>query len=242
MSWSLSRKVFRVVCGPRGREGASDPEQVSAKRRAKWARLWSREAERPEEELSRIVPVELKEAVASGWIPKDVEVLDVGSGRGQISAWLAERGYAVLGAELSQIGTELARKHFGGRFPNLEFEVVDICRDKLTPNRFGAIVDRGCFHGLKGQLREDYVRNIAACAKPGAVFLLMTAVSTGKDEPDTETAHRRVDEATRAAFESYFIVERSAETRELMMRSVGEFPRTTKPGRAFWMRRRGDGG
>lgn len=54
--------------------------------------------------------------------PSDVtRVLDVGCGNGAIAAELSQRGYSVVGIDLSEEGIEIARR----RCPNARFEVMD---------------------------------------------------------------------------------------------------------------------
>jgi SAM-dependent methyltransferase len=207
------------------------------KQRTRWEEQWEVEAARPETDLSQVLPAELKTVVADGWFPRDAQVLDIGSGRGQMAAWLAERGYAVVAGELTRAGTRLARKHFGGRYEKLEFRVLDICADAPEPGRFGALLDRGTFHTIADELREAYVRNVASWAKPGARFLLFFPIKGESDVP-LEDRQRRLDQEVRATFAPYFECERSTPTLENMVRSAGRIPRVSWPGMVFYLTRR----
>jgi cyclopropane fatty-acyl-phospholipid synthase-like methyltransferase len=175
------------------------------------------------------VPRELIEAVDTEWIRPGSSVLDIGSGRGQISAWLAARGFHVLGADLSAEATKLAKAHFQGPSDRLEFRTLDICRDPPEAARFDALVDRGCFHVLPPPLRPRYAANVAAWAKEGARFLLLCKV--------TRTEHLLVQEV-RQLFAPYFDVVRAEPAAEPHRRSAGPLPRAEAPGAVFWMIRR----
>ncbi len=209
------------------------------KQRTRWEDQWRVEAARPEKDLSQILPAELRAVVADGWFPREAEVLDIGSGRGHLAAWLAEHGYAVLAAELTKAGTTLANKHFGGRYEKLEFRVLDICADEPEPGRFGALLDRGTFHTIADELRDAYVRNVASWARPGARFLLFFPVKGESDVP-LENRQQQLDQEVRATFAPYFDCERSAPTKENMVRSAGRIPRTSWPGMVFYLTRRSE--
>jgi cyclopropane fatty-acyl-phospholipid synthase-like methyltransferase len=154
--------------------------------------------------------------------------MDIGSGRGQISAWLVERGFRVLGADLSEEATKLAKKHFQHMGDSLEFRTLDICRDPPDDSRFDAMFDRGCFHVIPREQRPRYVANVAAWAKGGARFLLLRK---GYSDSRFIVEHRKL-------FDPYFELIRAQPAAEPHRRSAGPIPRVEAPGAAFWMIRR----
>lgn len=219
------------LCGPRGALRGLRPvlaPMLEGLRRARWNMLWKIEDHRPASELSTAVPKELMEAVASGWIPPGSSIMDIGSGRGQVSGWLAEQGFRVLGADLSAEATELARKHFQGGSDRLEFRTIDICETKPEEARFDGLIDRGCFHIIPDALRPRYAANVAGWAKAGARFLLLAK----QDGPED-----RMIADVRALLDPYFEVVRVGTTR--LSRSAGPFPRIENRAVVFWMVRRG---
>lgn len=208
-------------------------------KKEKWERSWQVEAERPVEQLATTVPRELEQAVEEGWIPAGSSVMDIGSGRGQISAWLAEQGFTVLGVDLAESATELARRHFSSVGPHLEFRTLDICHDQAEPARFDALVDRGCFHGMRGDLKQRYVLNVRTWSKPGARLLLFHKVTHGDpDGKGPQALQEKLERRIRRLFGPYFEIERASPTAEELARSAGPIPRKTKPGMVFWMTRR----
>ena len=240
MNWLVAGKVEQFgrkiqpmllrLCGPRGPLSMLSPMAmafVRARRKLTWERLWNVERRRPVEHLSTALPAELVEAVESGWIPAGSSIMDVGAGRGQISAWLAEHGFQVIGVDLSSEATRLANEHFRHVSDRLEFRTLDVCSGTPEPARFDAFIDRGCYHGIPPPLKKQYVANMAVWAKPGARFLLLS-----KADDDG----RRVVSRVTAAFDPYFKVVRTEAT--VLTRSTGPYPRTVRPGRVFWMVRR----
>jgi 2-polyprenyl-3-methyl-5-hydroxy-6-metoxy-1,4-benzoquinol methylase len=197
------------------------------RRRARWERRWEVESKRPDSDLSTEVPRELVEAVQSGWFAPPASVMDIGSGRGQISAWLAERGFHVLAADFSDQATKLAQLHFQHLRDRLEFQTLDICAHRPDRPRFDALIDRGCFHSIPRAMQARYASNVAAWAREGARFLLLSKAE------DTEA---RLIEEVRQLFEPYFELTRTQPT--VVTRATGPIPRIQKPGVAFWMVRR----
>lgn len=197
--------------------------------RRKWEHLWHVESRRPHGALATTVPEELAEAVETGWFPSGCRVLDLGSGRGQISAWLAERGFAVVGGDLAGEAVQLARREFGEIPGRLEFRRLDILHDAPDPGSFDALLDRGCLHTIPAEFRRTYARNVAGWCRPGGRLLLL---------------HRQEGEAgalldsVRSLLKSDFELEHHARTRQDLERSAGPLPRQTAPGMAFWFVRR----
>jgi SAM-dependent methyltransferase len=183
-------------------------------------------------ELSTTVPRELIEAVESGWIPASSSIMDIGAGRGQISAWLAERGFHVLGADLSAEAITLAQRHFQHVSDRLEFRRLDICSDPPEAGRFDALVDRGCFHVIPPALRSRYVDRVAAWAKHEARFLLLCRTNDPMGRVET----------LRELFAPHFELVRARPTTEPIRRSAGPIPRMKAPGIALWMIRSGADG
>jgi len=201
------------------------------RQRAKWDRDWERESQRPVSQLSTIVPRELVEAVESGWIPPSSSVLDVGSGRGQVAAWLAEQGFRVLGADISEEATNLAKRHFEHLSGRLEFRTIDFCVDPPDGAQFDVLFDRGCLHIILPAMRPRYVANLAARARAGARLLLLSRVSKGHSESQLVAELREL-------FDPYFEVIRTQSAAEPNRRSVGPVPRDETRAVVFWMIRR----
>lgn len=190
----------------------------------RWEAAWAIERSGPSELLADSVPRLLEEAVATGWIPPGAQALDIGSGRGQVAAWLAERGFPVVAADVSEEATVLARRHYAHLSPRLEFRMLDasIPAEDLE-GRFDFLFDRGCYHVLPPPILAGYLSNVAAWARPGARFLLLSRRGPDADVP-------RLFGATFEILDAEPIV---------YVRSAGPRPRGEAPGTAFRMLRRG---
>jgi 2-heptyl-1-hydroxyquinolin-4(1H)-one methyltransferase len=102
------------------------------------------------------------------------EVLDVGCGEAAISLYLAERGYPVVGLDLSCTAVELARREAATRgFTNATFQVADISSFRGFDGRFGTIVDSTLFHSIPVEARDGYQQAIVRAAEPAASYFVL---------------------------------------------------------------------
>jgi SAM-dependent methyltransferase len=97
------------------------------------------------------------------------DVLEVGCGTGQITAWLAEqvKPGKVAAADFSPAMLTEARK----RGVNAEFVLLDICREEPVERQFNVVL---CFHSFP-HFRDQAaaLRQIARHLKPGGQLLVL---------------------------------------------------------------------
>jgi cyclopropane fatty-acyl-phospholipid synthase-like methyltransferase len=176
-----------------------------------WERTWRRDDLDPPW-LGRAVSPEIVEAVEAGWFPPGAPALDIGCGEGDVAAWLAARGFPALGIDNSSAAIDRARRrHDRARAP-VEFRRLDICAAPPAAGRFGALVDRGCFHTIGERDARAYARNVALAAREGARLLLFVKAfregSAFGDPAERERAVARVE----AALSEHFTTDRVAVT------------------------------
>jgi SAM-dependent methyltransferase len=108
-------------------------------------------------------------------------VLDLGTGPGTQALALAERGYAVVGSDVSLKAVEQARERAAAREQartrspsrKLEIEFVqDDVLDSKLESTFDAVFDRGCFHVMAPGDRARYAETLASLVKPQGFFFL----------------------------------------------------------------------
>lgn len=97
------------------------------------------------------------------------DLLEVGSGTGQITAWLADRVRPgrVVGIDFSPKMVELARS----KGIAAEFRLADVCRDDLGQAEFDVAL---CFHSFP-HFRDQpaALGNLARCLKPAGRLIVM---------------------------------------------------------------------
>jgi cyclopropane fatty-acyl-phospholipid synthase-like methyltransferase len=97
--------------------------------------------------------------------------LDLGTGPGTQAIHLARRGFSVTATDISEAAIRLAREK--ARKQELEITwVEDDILDTRLDRQFHLIFDRGCFHVLAPERREDYVRIVSGLLKTGGYLFL----------------------------------------------------------------------
>ena len=92
------------------------PNWIHRRHRHRWERQWLNPGFSPLWKTAQ-PQKELVEAIDSGWFPKNQRVIDVGCGNGEVSRWLAGKGFAVLGLDYTGAAIENCR-HLSAGHPN----------------------------------------------------------------------------------------------------------------------------
>ena len=167
-------------------------EQVFQKLRATGKSSWDEQAD-PEASFDRFVmrPF-LEESLAA--MPRGSHgrsALEVGCGSGPICCFLAERGWAVRGIDVSPTALEMARQNAEqrglGLGRNVQFDAADICSMPAAAeqggqpplhDRYDLIIDGHCLHCLvRDEHRRAALSAIARLLKPDGLFLIETMIS-----------------------------------------------------------------
>lgn len=98
-------------------------------------------------------------------------VLDLGTGPGTQAIALAERGFQVIGTDLSETAIRQAAAKANEKELNISFQQDDILNSHLDRS-FDFILDRGCFHVLPPDSRDVYVQTVANLLKPRRYLFL----------------------------------------------------------------------
>lgn len=98
-------------------------------------------------------------------------VLDIGTGPGTQAIILAERGFQVTATDLSETAVQKAAATVQGKGLNIGWQQDDILNSKLK-GEFDLIIDRGCFHVLPPESRQDYVNVVNNLLKLKGYLLL----------------------------------------------------------------------
>jgi SAM-dependent methyltransferase len=108
--------------------------------------------------------------------PPSSPILDVGCGSGDLSIYLAQLGYQVLGIDFVEKAITNAREKAGTLPPPvkllLEFQVADALKPSSLQRQFGAVVDSGFFHLFDSEQCDHLVSEIAHILPPGGHYYL----------------------------------------------------------------------
>lgn len=189
---------------------AGFPNWAHQRHLRKWDRQWKNpqfspfwKTEQPQKELV--------EAVATGWFSKEQRVVDVGCGNGEVSRWLADRGFSVLGIDYSTSAIENCRGLSTGQANRPDFEVVDLCQPDRNLEPAGGLIDRGCFHRIADNSLPSFARNLADAVMKGGHFLLLcgTFQRSGFAHYRRARSEEQLKEHVRQVFGQYFTIDRA---------------------------------
>jgi methyl halide transferase len=121
----------------------------------------------------------LVEFVTSGGIPP-IRTLEVGAGTGTNAIWLAERGFDVLGVDVSPLAIERAQAKIKGRALRCRFATLDFLATPPPDGPFQFVFDRGCFHVFdEPRERQRFAAQVAAALAPSGVWLSLIGSTEG---------------------------------------------------------------
>ena len=124
--------------------------------------------------------------------------LDLGTGPGTQAMELARRGFTVTATDISEAAIRLASEKAQKQRLEITWKQDDILNTRLD-RQFDLIFDRGCFHVLAPERREDYVRTVSGLLKTGG-YLFLKCFS--RLQPGEEGPYRFTPEQIREIFGS----------------------------------------
>jgi len=108
--------------------------------------------------------------------PPTNPVLDVGCGSGDLSIYLAQLGYQVVGIDFVETAITSAQEKVGSLPPEVarlvNFQVADALRPSPLNQQFGAVVDSGFFHLFNSDQCDQFIDELALTLLPGGKYYL----------------------------------------------------------------------
>jgi SAM-dependent methyltransferase len=151
-------------------------------------------------------PLLVEFVTARGVTP--ARTLEIGAGTGTNAIWLAERGFDVLGIDVSPVAVERAHAKLGGRALGCRFATLDILAAPPPDGSFQFVFDRGCFHVFdEPDERQRFAAQVAAALAPAGVWLSLIG--------STEGPPREIGPPRRSACEVILAIEPVLEIIEL---------------------------
>jgi cyclopropane fatty-acyl-phospholipid synthase-like methyltransferase len=135
-------------------------------------------------------------------------VLDVGCGTGENTLYLAERGYQVMGVDLSPRAIAKARDKAEARGLEVNFVVHDALQLDILGLEFDTVIDSGLFHVFNDEDRSRFAESVAGVLTSGGYYHML---SFSDLEPGDWGPRRVKAEEIRASFVEGWRVEGIAE-------------------------------
>lgn len=99
-------------------------------------------------------------------------VLDLCSGDGTNSIYLASKGFEVFGIDISPTAVRLARDRCARRGVRCDYAVGDVLKLE-TGDKFDFAFDRGCFHHIPKRDKPRYMNLVWDFLRPSGQFYLL---------------------------------------------------------------------
>lgn len=147
-------------------------EKSTATPRDFYEKIYSQRAPAEHPWVAGTASPELIKLVWEQVLQPGMKVLEIGSGIGTESVFMAARGMEVTGMDLSQAAVDISNKLAGLYGVNVDFRQGDILDHDLPDNQFDVLCDQGVFHHLKDEERDVYARSIARVLKPDGLLVL----------------------------------------------------------------------
>jgi ubiquinone/menaquinone biosynthesis C-methylase UbiE len=104
---------------------------------------------------------------------KPGKVLDVCCGAGTNGVYLAEKGFDVVGIDISSKAVEYARKKAEQARVKAKFMVQNFLELPFKDGEFDFVFDMGCFHHVKIKDRTPFIKGVHRVLKKHGAYLLV---------------------------------------------------------------------
>jgi 2-polyprenyl-3-methyl-5-hydroxy-6-metoxy-1,4-benzoquinol methylase len=124
--------------------------------------------------MSRTI-VRLEKVLQNVFVPKRGKLLELGCGTGNVTIWLAARGYFVHGVDISPTAVDYAKEAALRRKVHAEFKVADVTEILDYPeDNFDIVLDSNLFHCIVGDDRQVLLANVKSLLRPNGFFHIGT--------------------------------------------------------------------
>lgn len=102
---------------------------------------------------------------------RDGPAIDIGCGTGTNTIYLAQRGFAAVGVDVSRTAIDRAKQAVDAAKVDCTMQVVDLRTEDVPGGPFAFAYDRGCFHVFDDPSeRQHFAERIAGVMQPGAIW------------------------------------------------------------------------
>ena len=107
--------------------------------------------------------------------PQQGRLLELGCGAGNISLYLAQQGYAVVGVDIAPTAIAWARENAAQAGSKATFQAGDVLTlAEIDDDSFDIVLDGRCFHCIIGRDRARFLQSAQRVLKPGGILTICT--------------------------------------------------------------------
>lgn len=108
-------------------------------------------------------------------LPRQGRILELGCGAGNLTLWMAERGYEVHGIDIAPTAIAWAKENAARQSLQADFRLGDV-RDLAcyADETFDLVLDGHCYHCIIGEDRPRFLAAARRVLKPGGALLILT--------------------------------------------------------------------
>lgn len=116
-------------------------------------------------------------------VPKSGRTLDLGCGEGNYTRLLAQKGYNVIGVDISATAIAWAKEKSAHADDGICYFQKDLTKpDLLLGQSFDLITDGNCLHCIIGLDRQVFLTNVRRLLSSHGVFFISTLCSNTRDD------------------------------------------------------------
>jgi len=127
--------------------------------------------------------------------------LELGCGTGTNAIYLAKKGFDVTAVDISQLAIKKAREKAEAARVKVRFIQAEIPNLRLPGEIFDFVFDRGCFHAIRQEDRQRFVKMLTGLTTEGSIYLMLCGNAR---EPREDGPPVLTEEEIRETFSRYF--------------------------------------
>jgi len=99
--------------------------------------------------------------------------LELGCGTGTNAIYLAKKGFDVTAVDISQLAIKKAREKAEAARVKVRFMQAEVPNLRLHGEIFDFVFDRGCFHTIRQEDRQRFVKMLTRLTTEGSIYLML---------------------------------------------------------------------
>jgi SAM-dependent methyltransferase len=112
------------------------------------------------------------------------DALEIGSGVGTDSIWMAQQGSRVTAVDISPTALETAKKNAESAQAKVNFVLGDIRTERpVQANSVDFVYDRGVYHVMTAEQQPSFVDSVADVLRDGGTWLCIAGSADQKRDP-----------------------------------------------------------